>query len=315
MAPAFFPGTAALVPGLTPLRVPIQMSLQIGVAKGLLEGLENFLDMLKGAAKFAFDSAFRDEVMKRAAQLIGPVSELMGPIPSLTLPGGQSNPNLVKLLAVLKSNGRAIGKNVGEVIGTEINDQVVQKSANEICEFIGRLVGLVLFEVVLAIITELLGMAAVQGARWIGEGASIVGRILPKIRPLVIGAFEETRNFFRARLGLQVVDRAAEAARAAEGVVEAAEDVGRAMKSSAEVERAFNATMTEPEPLPRPGGPTAAPPEVAAGFKLSELGAFKRLLGKPLTSPETKNSRRALGQGRQRGGCRRTYVGKQPSSL
>jgi hypothetical protein len=170
----------------------LEMSFDKGLLNGLKEGLTSFLALMKGAVNFVFDAKFREEILKRAADLIGPWVQTF------------SDPTVInKFLSILKTNGRAIGKVVGGEIGAEINDEIVQKSANEICEWVGRLIGLVLFEIILMILTELLGLAAAQGARWIGEGGRIVSRLLPKLKPL-IREFEEIKNFLRGRLLLLI---------------------------------------------------------------------------------------------------------------
>jgi hypothetical protein len=111
-------------------------------------------------------------------------------------------------LAPLVANAKAIGRTLGDELGREITEQTANKSAGELCEWAGRLVGLVLFEVIMQIATDLVGIGVVQGAKWIGEGASMVGRLLPRLKPLFT-ALEDLKTVLRAKLGKLV--RATEA--------------------------------------------------------------------------------------------------------
>jgi hypothetical protein len=163
---------------------------QMGVFTGLQEGGKAFLDMLKGVKQVVFDSKFRDEVMQKAAELIGPWTEVLMMI--------QGNPT--KFAAPLVANAKAIGRALGDEIGKEVTEQTANKSAGELCEWAGRLVGLVLFEVIMQIATDLIGIGVVQGAKWVGEGASMIGRLLPRLKPLFT-ALEEVKTALRAKLG------------------------------------------------------------------------------------------------------------------
>jgi hypothetical protein len=180
---------ATAIPGSELLLAP---HVSIGVLKGLREGLQSFLDMLKGALRFPFDSKFRDDVLMKAASIIGPWTEIMMVV--------QSNP--AKFLNALVVNGKLIGTALGDEMGKE-GELLAQKSAAELCEWGGRIIGLVMFEVVLQILTDLIGIGVIQGARWIGEGSGIIGRLIPRLRP-VLGVFEELRNVLRAKLGRTV---------------------------------------------------------------------------------------------------------------
>jgi hypothetical protein len=78
------------------------------------------------------------------------------------------------------------------------------------------LVGLVAFEIILGIVTEILGMEAAQIARWAGEGARYVRGLLGKLKPL-LGGFEKIRDFLRLAIkggkgGGEALEKAADLA-------------------------------------------------------------------------------------------------------
>jgi hypothetical protein len=202
---------ACMIPGGEFL---LAQEFQMGVGEGVLQGLKSLADLLKGVANFAFDSAFRAEIERKAAELMGSGVKLIEPYMEMLMTV-QGNPQ--KLIAPLMTNGKAIGKVLGEEIGKEINEEVKKKSARDICRWIGRLVGFVVLEVILQAVTDVLGMAAAQVARWAGEGAAIVARLLPKLKRLLEPLFkviEELKNALKARLALLGGRKAAELVKA-----------------------------------------------------------------------------------------------------
>jgi len=248
-------------------------AVQLGILEGLKQGMESFLELLKGAKNFLFDADFRDKIIERAAEMLPAWIDLIAAL--------RADPS--KFITTVLANGNAIGKELGDILGKDIDDGIANRSAADICRWAGKFVGLVLFEVILGIVIEIIGLGVAQAAKWIGEGARIVSELLRRINlKRLFGALEELKGLLRARFG--------RFARTIEEGLEAVEQLLRKITNGseldAELERSFRATFTEPGSPPRPGAPTPQTPELAAGFKPGELPAFKKLLGKQMTNPE-----------------------------
>jgi hypothetical protein len=71
-------------------------------------------------------------------------------------------------------------------------------SLTDLAEFSGRIFGIVAFEIIVAIITELVGIGVVQGLRWLGEGSGLVARLFPRLRQIVEGS-GQVKVFLRAK--------------------------------------------------------------------------------------------------------------------
>jgi hypothetical protein len=198
-------------------------AVNAGMLKGFQEGANAFLDLLKGIVNFVFDSKFREQIAARANEFVD--AWIAATAHFLADPK--------KYLANAKSMGRMTG---GE-LGTDINAQIGVKTLAEIGQWVGRILGLVLFEIILAVLTELIGMGVVQGARWIGENAAIVARLVPKIRPL-LGSTEDIKVLLRARIGK--TGKAVEEAGAMAGP-KASRTVSRIMKGAEVAPRKFTA--------------------------------------------------------------------------
>ncbi|MCC8940241.1 hypothetical protein H8A99_28220 [Bradyrhizobium sp. Arg68] len=194
-----------------------------GFFRGLKEGGEAFLNMLKDAKNLAFDAKFRDEVMKNAAEIIGPMSETLLLI--------QTNPG--KFFAPLAANAKPIGRVLGDELGKGVSEQIVGKTNSELFQWAGRLTGLVAFEVILQVATDAAGIGVVQGVKWMGEGAGMIGRLLPRLKGLLVAA-EELKNVLRLKFQTRA---AREAAKAAEEAVKAAEEAQKALKMVEEAAR------------------------------------------------------------------------------
>jgi hypothetical protein len=226
---------ATLVPGS---EVVLAAKFNQGIYTGLQEGLDSFLKMLKGVKDFAFDAKFRDEVLKAVDEFADKavnVAMVWGDVMAAV----RANPN--KFVGPVMVNARSIGREIGNELGTQVTAPIAAKSATDLCEWAGRIVGLVSFEIVLAILTELVGIGAVQGARWIGESSAAVTRLLPRLKPL-IASLEELKALLRARLG-----RTAESLEEAGAMAgrKSARGLSKIAKGAEAVPRKFTATETK----------------------------------------------------------------------
>jgi hypothetical protein len=195
-------------------------AVSAGMLKGFKEGANAFLDLLKGVVNFVFDTKFREQIAARANELIEAWAAVMA--------------NFFADPKKYLTNARSMGRTMGGELGAEINAQIGVKSLVEIGQWVGRILGLVLFEIVLAVLTELIGMGVVQGARWIGENAAIVARLVPKIRPL-LGSTEDIKLLLRAKLGKAVEEAGAMAG------PKASRTVSRIMRGAEVAPRKFTA--------------------------------------------------------------------------
>jgi hypothetical protein len=174
------------------------IAFQKGVLQGLQDGLTSFAEALKGVGQFMTDAAFRDALAKRVADLIGPCTDVILLV--------QGRPQAY--ITALMGNGKAIGKVLGEELGKEAIAQIEKKSAAELSEWMGRLVGLVAFEIILQAVTELIGVGAVAVvSRIAGEGAGLFRRIVPRLRPL-LRVLEDAKAMLASKLAARGVTAA-----------------------------------------------------------------------------------------------------------
>jgi hypothetical protein len=58
----------------------------------------------------------------------------------------------------------------------------------------------VLFELILNILLWPIGVGAIEGVKWIGEGSSIIARLVERLKPL-LEALEELKQLLKGKLG------------------------------------------------------------------------------------------------------------------
>jgi hypothetical protein len=189
-----------------------------GFIEGLKESMNGFIDMFKGVGKFVFDSKFREEIQQRAAELIQPWIEEM-----ITARG-----DVIRFIAPILVNAKAIGRAVGEEVGKEANQKLATMSATDFAEFSGRILGIAAFEAITAVITELIGIGVVQGLRWIEEGGGLVARLAPRLKG-ILSVSEELKVFLRQKFG-KVVKTAEEAERGSMAGKAASREAANAVK-------------------------------------------------------------------------------------
>jgi hypothetical protein len=193
--------------------VAFGQAVQLGCARGLLEGLVSLVktlaDILKlglalspvgmivNTARYTFDPKFRDEVNKHVAEAKKLAETMAALVTEVTI-------NKHQYVAIFNINGRMIGRIVGEEVGREIREEVTKKSVADIGEWVGFIIGRVMFEVIFIIGTEGIGMAA-NAAKVSGEGAGLAARLLPKLRRL-LGPLRELEAFVKGRLGIKAVE-------------------------------------------------------------------------------------------------------------
>ena len=164
----------------------------------------------------------------------------------------------------------------------------LEKEFFDMGQGIGEVIGALIAQILLLVFSDAIGNLISKGASFLGKAAEFVAG-------KAVELFEWVKGFASEVVTL-LHDAVKGALKLFEGLVNKAIEAFDAFKAifteeaelNAEIERSFAATFTEHPPaqhVPPGSGIVAQPPEVAAGFAASELPAFRRLLGKPLTDP------------------------------
>ncbi len=162
----------------------------------------------------------------------------------------------------LSPDGAAVGRAMGEQIGRDYGQRIVQLSRGNIIEFtfgLGRMIGPTIVYTVLSLlgVPELLASA-------------LIARLMGVLRPLL-------QRFPRLLALLE---------RVAERMIGAGARHTSADALDADLERSFGRTFDQPGSTTAPGGPTPHPPEVGRGFLRQHLRAFRRLMGRRFTDAD-----------------------------
>jgi hypothetical protein len=170
--------------------------------------------------------------------------------------------------ALLSEQSRDVAHAIGVEIGRDFAGKIGALLEGNIFAFtynLGRLIGPTIVYTVLA---------------FLGVPEMLAEQLVARLMPILEQFFER----FPAVL------------RAVEALAGPLRRVGRVASASeldAELERSFAATFTEKAPtFPRSGPATTQAPEIAAGFSAQQLPAFRRLLGKALTSGDVADMAR-----------------------
>jgi hypothetical protein len=217
-----------------------------GCIVGFIEGLKSLVELIwsllkiglnftlpgliVNSVRLAVDPAFREQIKAKAAWAKS-VADAANAAAKEFYDDQTQGSNKFEL------NTRVAGSQLGRALAQEIDGGVAKKTASQMGEWVGWIVGRVVFEVVFLMFTAGLGQGA-RGGLAVGEGGGIIARMLPRLRSFLEGLPALRRlieTIVEGRSAANAAQKAAEVARGAEAAEKAAEAVAKTIRPRASV--------------------------------------------------------------------------------